>query len=187
MCGTAGAWPSSDRTTCAVLSCGGPAIGVINMPLRRQMVVAGRGLGCWVLPGQDPDLRSGRRGQVTQGNTLGGAWTLMHNPAGWPEELLCALHRRVLLVPSTGMIVDLVTGRADAGVIAGPSLGYEDVAPMPVIITEAGGRVSDLGGATVLTGDKSVLITNGHLHDEFLRLVSRFPRRRDYRALGQGE
>lgn len=34
----------------------GPAVGVINMPMSRQMVVAGRGLGCWVLIGENPDL-----------------------------------------------------------------------------------------------------------------------------------
>lgn len=165
----------------------GPAIGVINMPLRQQMVVAGRGLGCWVLPGPEPDLGSGRRARLTERTSLGGARTMMHNPAGWPEELLSALHRRVFLTPSTGMIAALVTGRADAGVIAGPPMGYEDVAPMPVIVTEAGGRVTDLSGASVLEGDMSVLVTNGLLHDEFLQLVEGLPRSRDFRALADGE
>ncbi|MFF4674933.1 inositol monophosphatase family protein [Streptomyces sp. NPDC001279] len=165
----------------------GPAIGVINMPLRQQMVVAGRGLGCWVLPGPDPDLRSGRRAHVSERAALGGARTLMHNPAGWPEELLSALHRRVFLMPSTGMIAALVTGWANAGVIAGPPMGYEDVAPIPVIVTEAGGRVTDLGGASVLQGDMSVLVTNGQLHEEFLQLVKDLPRSRDWQALTDGE
>lgn len=161
----------------------GPAIGVINMPLRQQMVVAGRGLGCWVLQGRDPDLRSGRRAHVSGRTALGGARTLMHNPAGWPEELLSALHRRVFLMPSTGMIAALVTGWADAGVIAGPPMGYEDVAPMPVIVTEAGGRVTDLGGTPVLQGDMSVLVTNGQLHEVFLQLVKDLPRSRDWQTL----
>ena len=52
----------------------------------------------------------------------------------------------------------LVTGRADEGVIAGPPMGYEDVAPLPVIVTEAGGWAADLGGASVLEGDMSVLV-----------------------------
>jgi hypothetical protein len=69
------------------------------------------------------------------------------------------------------MTVALVTGRADAGVIAGPPMGYEDVAPMPVIVTAAGGRVTDLNGAPVLEGDMSVLVTNGRLHEGFLKLV----------------
>jgi histidinol-phosphatase len=155
--------------------------------MSQLMIVAGRGLGCWVLTGRDPDLRSGRRAWVTERTGLGGARTMMHNPAGWPEELLSALHRRVFLVPSTGVIVALVTGRADAGVIAGPPLGYEDVAPMPVIVTEAGGLVTDLGGASVLEGDMSVLATNGRLHEEFLQLVKGLPRNRDVQALTHGD
>ncbi|WP_240802044.1 inositol monophosphatase family protein [Streptomyces sp. A1136] len=111
----------------------------------------------------------------------------MHNPAGWPEELLSALHRRVFLIPSSGMIAALVTGWADAGVIAGPPMGYEDVAPMPVIVTDAGGRVTDLSGASVLQGDMSVLVTNGRLHDAFVRMVKDLPRRRDWQALVDGE
>ncbi len=82
--------------------------------------------------------------------------------------------------------MDLVTGRADAGVIAGPSMGYEDVAPMPVIVAEAGGRITDLNGASVLEGDMSVLVTNGRLHDEFLELVKGLPHSRDFQALSQG-
>ncbi|MFG3026589.1 inositol monophosphatase family protein [Streptomyces sp. NPDC048254] len=163
------------------------AVDVINMPLSQQMIAAGRGLGCWVLPDPDPDLRSGRRAQVTERTSLGGARTLVHNPAGWPEELLCALHRRVLLMPSTGMIVALMTGRADAGVIAGPPMGYEDVAPMPVIVTEAGGRVTDLNGVSVLEGNMSVLVTNGQLREDFLQLVKGLPHTRDYLALDDGE
>ncbi|MEU6555281.1 inositol monophosphatase family protein [Streptomyces sp. NPDC046915] len=165
----------------------GPAIGVINMPMRQQMVVAGRGLGCWVLQGPAPHLRSGHTAQVTERTSLGGARTLMHNPAGWPEELLSALHRRVFLIPSTGMIAALVTGQADAGVIAGPPMGYEDVAPMPVIVTEAGGRVTDLSGASVLDGDMSVLVTNGRLHDEFLHLMEGLPHSRDLQTLADGD
>ncbi|WP_043455530.1 inositol monophosphatase family protein [Streptomyces fulvoviolaceus] len=161
----------------------GPAIGVINMPLSRRVIAAGRGLGCRVLDGAEPDLRSGRPGRVSTRTRLGGARTQMHNPGGWPEELLTALHRRVLLTPSTGAVAALVTGHADAWVVAGPPMGHEDVAPLPVIVAEAGGRVTDLGGASVLAGDMTVLVTNGHLHDAFLELVRGLPRRRDLRVL----
>lgn len=87
---------------------------------------------------------------------------------------------------SMGCVVDLVTGRADAVVIAGPPMGYEDVAPLPVIVTEAGGRVTDLGGTPVLEGDMTVLATNGRLHDALLRLVKDLPRSRDLHALDDG-
>lgn len=60
----------------------------------------------------------------------------MHDPADWPEELLSAVHRRVFLIISEG---------------------YENVAPMPVFVTEADGRVTALGGGAPVPGvDMSV-------------------------------
>ncbi|MFJ9060466.1 inositol monophosphatase family protein [Streptomyces sp. NPDC102409] len=87
---------------------------------------------------------------------------------------------------SMGCIVDLVTGRADAVVIAGPPMGYEDVAPMPVIVSEAGGRVTDLSGGPVLEGDMTVPATNGLLHEAILALVKGLPHSRDLYALDDG-
>jgi histidinol-phosphatase len=87
---------------------------------------------------------------------------------------------------SMGCVVDLVTGRADAVVIAGPPMGYQDVAPLPVIVSEAGGRVTDLGGGSVLEGDMTVLATNGLLHEAILDLVEGLPRSRDLYALDDG-
>jgi len=62
-------------------------------------------------------------------------------------------------------------------------MGYEDVAPLPLIVGEAGGRVTDLAGNDVLTGDGSVLASNGVLHDGLLELVAGMPHGRDYRRL----
>ncbi|MET7448989.1 inositol monophosphatase family protein [Streptomyces sp. NPDC005508] len=84
---------------------------------------------------------------------------------------------------SMGCTVDLVTGRADAVVVAGPPMGYEDVAPMPIVVSEAGGRVTDLGGGPVLEGDMTVLAANGRLHEAILDLVEGLPRSRDLYAL----
>ncbi|MET8291186.1 inositol monophosphatase family protein [Streptomyces sp. NPDC005132] len=126
---------------------------------------------------------SGHRAHVTERTSTRGARTQALNPAGWPEELLTALHRQVFLMASMGCIVDLVTGRADAVVIAGPPMGYEDVAPLPVIVSEAGGRVTDLDGTSVLQGDMTVLATNGLLHEAMLDLVEGLPRSRDLHAL----
>jgi histidinol-phosphatase len=54
-------------------------------------------------------------------------------------------------------------------------MGYEDLAPLPVIVAEAGGRVTDLSGGPVLSGDGTVLATNGHLHDDYLALLAGLP------------
>jgi hypothetical protein len=45
----------------------------------------------------------------------------------------------------------------DAMIVAGFPMGYEDIAPIPVMVTEAGGRVLDLAGHDVLSGDGSAV------------------------------
>ena len=155
----------------------GPAVGVIREPVARQTVFAGRGRGCWRSTGAAP-----ARARVSDRTRLSGGRTGMGNPGTWSEELLQALHRRVFLVPGGGT-VGVATGQIEAYVIAGAPMGYEDLAPLPVIVHEAGGRVTDLAGAPVLAGDGTVLITNGYLHDGFLALVRGLPTARDWRAL----
>jgi histidinol-phosphatase len=79
----------------------------------------------------------------------------------------------------------VASGLTDALIIAGMPMGYEDIAPIPLIITEAGGRVSDLDGNDVLSGNGTVLASNGHIHDALLDLVRDVPSGRDYQSLIQ--
>src|SRR5207245_9199698 len=46
-----------------------------------------------------------------------------------------------------------------------------DVAPMKILVEEAGGRLTDFAGKPDIYGG-SVLATNGLLHDEALRLLT---------------
>ena len=63
----------------------------------------------------------------------------------------------------------VATGRVEA--MVDPVAALYDLAPMPVILAEAGGRFTDLGGAND-PGGGSGLATNGHLHDDLLRLLA---------------
>lgn len=161
----------------------GSAIGIINRPMSQELIFAGRGLGCWQLVGADGLTSTRRRVRVGSRSTIGGAGTQMVNPATWSEELLVALNRKVFLLGYTGGVTDLVTDRTEAVVVAGFPMGYEDLAPLPVIVEEAGGKVTDLSGGPVLSGDGTVLATNGPLHDAFLDLGRGLPRSRNWRAL----
>ncbi len=51
-------------------------------------------------------------------------------------------------------------------------LGPWDVAAGILLVEEAGGRVTDLGGVASQPGDPSVVASNGTLHDEFLDLLA---------------
>lgn len=156
----------------------GPAIGVLEEPIGRRTVFAGRDQGCWL---STNDTRT--RTTVSTRANLRGAKTAMGNPGTWSEELLSALHREAFLFPA-GDTITLATGQIDALVIAGVPMGYEDIAPLPVIVGEAGGVVTDLSGNPVLTGDGTVLAANPKIHKEFLALVENVPTAaRDWRAL----
>ena len=62
----------------------------------------------------------------------------------------------------------VATGRID--VMVDPAAAHWDMAPMPVILAEAGGRFSTLDGSTDPRGGSGVA-TNGLLHDEVLSLL----------------
>jgi histidinol-phosphatase len=157
----------------------GPAVGVIGHPVVGEVIYAGRGLGSWRQHGDAPPERL----RVSGTTQRRGATVEVLNQVTWSEELLVALHREVFVLPAMGGAVDVAAGISDAMVIAGFPMGYEDRAPLPLVVGEAGGRVTDLTGADVLTGDGSVLISNGLLHDGLLDLVAGIPHGRDFRTL----
>jgi histidinol-phosphatase len=141
----------------------GIAVGVINLPALGETVWAGRGLGCWSEQG---------RARVSDHATVPGAYLMSSSFSHWPEGRVAALEAAgaVLRTWGDGYGYALVaTGRVAA--MVDPIVAPYDIAPMPVILSEAGGRFTDLHGAeSIETG--SGLATNGHLHDELLALVT---------------
>jgi histidinol-phosphatase len=159
----------------------GSAVAVRSYPMSQDLIYAGRGLGCWHQVNDDPPQRL----TVSSTRQPRGAWVEMVNPATWSEDLLVRLHREVLLLPDVRGTLAVACGRIDALIIAGLPMGYEDIAPIPLLIGEAGGCVSDLDGNDVLSGNGTVLASNGHIHDALLDLVRDVPSGRDYQLLIQ--
>ncbi|MET7970878.1 inositol monophosphatase family protein [Micromonospora sp. NPDC005305] len=145
----------------------GPALAVINQPVARQLIYAGRDCGCRLRIG-GRDLRPVLRDNPN----LAAARVELVNPAGWPADLLLTLHRHTRIAGHLGGIGGLLTGLVDAMVIAGPEMGYEDLAPLPLILEEAGGRATDLHGGPLLTGDGTALLSTGRHHDALLDLLA---------------
>ena len=111
----------------------------------------------------------------------------MANVAAWSEELLTTLHREVMLIDGMKGSCGVASGVIDAQVCAGLPMDYWDMAPMQTLLTEAGGRVTDLDGNDVRTGNGTVLASNGHLHDQLLELTQGIVDSRDYRAVMRGD
>jgi histidinol-phosphatase len=137
----------------------GAAIGVVNVPALGQMVWAGRGRGCWL---------NGVPARVSDRGTLAGAYLSTSGFEAWDEAALLDVKRAGAVLRTWGdgygyLLVAI--GRIDA--MVDPHAERYDLAPMPVILAEAGGRFSDLGGRTTSVGGNAVA-SNGHIHEELL-------------------
>jgi histidinol-phosphatase len=144
----------------------GPAIGVINLPALGETVYAGRGLGCFF---------DGRPARVSTRNELAGGCLCTSGFGSWTAAQLDAVDQAGPLLRTWGDgygFALVATGRADA--MVDPRVAVWDIAPMPVILGEAGGRFTDVSGGSQVSLDPdathSAVATNGHVHDEVLRL-----------------
>lgn len=141
----------------------GPAVGVINVPALGETVWAGRGRGAFC---------DGRTVRVSGRDRLRGAYLTTSGFDHWDDDRLLAVKRAGLQLRTWGDgygYALVATGRVD--VMVDPVVEVHDVAPMPVILAEAGGRFSSFDGRPGPSGGNGVA-TNGHLHDEVLELLA---------------
>jgi histidinol-phosphatase len=140
----------------------GPAVGVIVLPALGQAVYAGRGLGCWA---------DGEPARVSDTPSLDGAYLMSSSYSHWDDAALLGVKHAgcVLRTWGDGYGYALVaTGRADA--MVDPTVEVYDVAAMPVILAEAGGRFTSVAGEPGAAGGSGVA-TNGAVHDDLLALL----------------
>ncbi len=140
----------------------GPAVGVAFSPASGELVAAGRGLGC---------TYNGAPCRVSETSEVPGAYLTTSGYDYWPEPMLHAAAGSGANLRTWGDgygYVLLATGRVDA--MVDPGLHPWDVAPMNVIVPEAGGRISDFAGRD-RPPEGDVVATNGRLHDEVLELL----------------
>jgi myo-inositol-1(or 4)-monophosphatase len=150
-------------TLIALLERGEPLLGIIDMPVLGERVYAARGGGCF---------QNGRPCRVSETSLLeealildgdvtnmerlgyGPAWTALRREArlhrGWGD---CYGHFLVAV------------GAAE--VMVDPVAEIWDLAPLGVIVPEAGGRFTSFQGRESV-GERSGISTNGLLHDRVL-------------------
>ena len=147
----------------ALLDRDGCAVGVVNLPALDEVVYAARGTGCFY---NDAVCH------VSTTATIDGAYLSTSGLDHWSPAALA----RVLDSPCKlrtwgdgyGYLL-VATGRIDA--MIDPLVEPYDIAPMSVILREAGGCFTDLHGVDRIDGG-SGLATNGHLHDEVRALLA---------------
>lgn len=146
----------------------GPAVGIIELPALGQRVFAGRGLGCTVV-----DFHGERPARVSATSTIGEALVCTSGFGSWSPEQVQAAHSSGALLRTWGDgygYALVATGEADA--MVDPVVAEWDVAPMSVILAEAGGRFTALDGHEGADRGHG-LATNGHIHDQVIDLLHR--------------
>ncbi len=150
-------------TLLALIDQQGPAIGVAAVPPLDEAVWAGRGLGCF---------HNGRRCQVSSQSELSGSYLCASGFEWWPEGAFARVSQTGARLRTWGDgygYVLVATGRTDA--MIDPGLNLWDIAPLLVIIPEAGGQITQWNGSnTPSAGDW--LTTNGQFHGELRTLLN---------------
>lgn len=137
----------------------GIAVGVINIPALGETVWAGRGLGCFC---------NGEPARVSTVASVGESYISTSGFSPWSDEALLALQHTGAHLRTWGDgygYVLVATGRVDA--MIDPAAELYDLAPMPVILREAGGRFSSLDGEDG-PDHGSGIASNGLLHESLL-------------------
>ena len=149
------------------------AVGAIYDPTRRELFTAERGQGAWL---------NGRPLRVSAADALIDSLlvTGFHYGIQQDPEELVSLFRE--FIQRSRAVRRLGSAALDlCYVAAGRFDGYWeskiqpwDVAAGALIVSEAGGRVSTLGGDPFRSRAGSVLASNGHIHDLMLEVINGF-------------
>jgi histidinol-phosphatase len=151
-------------TLIALLEKGKPVVGVISLPALGQVMHASLGGGCF-LDGNPCRVSSAAR--VEDSLLLDGSISTMerlgHGPAWSALRARAKLHRG--WGDCYGHLL-VACGRAEA--MVDPIVSIWDVAPMAIILPEAGGRFTSITGKDSIT-EASGISSNGWIHEEILR------------------
>lgn len=146
-------------TLLALVDESGPAVGVICLPALDECVWAGRGRGA---------LWDGEPCRVSSHEGLAGAYVCTSGLSYWPDRALARVRSAGARVRTWGDAYGyalVATGRAEA--MVDPEVFEWDIAPMSVIMAEAGGRFSDTAGVDDWRNG-SAIATNGPVHHQLL-------------------
>jgi histidinol-phosphatase len=152
-------------------------VGVVTAPALGRRWWAAAGSGAWT----GRSLTKASRCQVSQVTDLSDASFSYSGIGGWAEagrlDNFLALNKSVWRSRAFGDFWShMLVAEGAVDISAEPEVSLWDLAALQVIVQEAGGRCTSLGGEARPDGG-SVVCTNGHLHDEVLAQLAdgRYP------------
>lgn len=147
----------------AVLDDGVPVLGIVNLPAVGEMLWATLGGGAFC---------NGEACRVSTHATLDGSYAMASGVTAWAPDGMHKLREQGVIMRTWGDAYGyalVATGRAEA--MIDPIVNVWDIAPIGVLITEAGGRFTDCDGVARIDSGHSVG-SNGLIHDELLQALA---------------
>lgn len=139
-----------------------PVVGAINLPALDELVIATSGGGAFF---------NGEPTRVSATDELRGAYLMTSGLTYWPEGALERLTAEGMTIRTWADAYGyalVATGRVAA--MVDPLANLWDVAPMLVILEEAGGRFTSLAGERTVAAGNGVG-SNGAIHDKLIAVL----------------
>jgi histidinol-phosphatase len=155
-------------TQIALMRNGELVLGVSSAPVYGEVSFAERGRGAYL---NGKPIRVSRISTIEAAALSSGNLKSLASSASWPRygALIAQLGR----IRGYGDFLHyhlLAAGKIDA--VIESDVNILDIAACAAIVTEAGGRFTDLSGAPLTLNSTTVLASNGHLHEPLLAALS---------------
>jgi histidinol-phosphatase len=155
-------------TQIALMRNGELVLGVSSAPVYGEVSFAERGRGAYL---NGKPISVSRVSTIEAAALSSGNLKSLAGSASWPRygALIAQLGR----IRGYGDFLHyhlLAAGKIDA--VIETDVNILDIAACAAIVTEAGGRFTDLSGAPLTLNSTTVLASNGHMHDPLLAALS---------------
>ena len=156
-------------TQIALMRAGELVLGVSNACVYDELAWAEKGGGAFL---NNRAIRVSRVAELAEACLSTGNVKSVTEPPHW--ERLGALIRRVRRVRGYGDFVHYhLLARGALDIVIESDVNILDIAALTVLVREAGGTFTDLSGAPVGLGTRSVLATNAALHAQVFSALTR--------------
>jgi len=156
-------------TQIALMRAGELVLGVSSAPIYGELAWAERGGGAFL---NDRPIRASGVARLEDAFVSTGNLKSLAGSPGW--QRLGALLARAACTRGYGDFVHYhLLARGGVDVVIESDVNILDIAALVVVVREAGGTFTDLAGAAIGLGTRSVLATNAALHSKALQALTR--------------
>ena len=153
-----------------------PVMGLVYLPIKKILYFAEKGMGAFCY-----DLNEWRKISVRRVEEISSCLALVsrHHLSGKEKKILDHLGiTNTATVGSTLKVMEISSGRGDAYLTTTNKMSQWDTCASWCVISEAGGKMTDISGndliynTEIVKHENGLLVTNGFIHDVVISKIS---------------